>query len=77
MVDLCKMELDKVGIIKKFDVIDNIKRRFLDIGITKDVKIIRVLEDYSNNMSAYLIMGSLIAIRNKDTKGIKIIYEEV
>lgn len=77
MVDLCKMELDKVGIIKKFDVIDNIKRRFLDIGITKDVKIIRVLEDYSNNMSAYLIMGSLIAIRNKDTKGIKVIYEEV
>ena len=77
MVDLCKMELDKVGIIKKFNVIDNIKRRFLDIGITKDVKIIRVLENYSNNMSAYLIMGSLIAIRNKDTKGIKIIYEEV
>ena len=77
MVDLCKMELDKVGIIKKFNVIDNIKRRFLDIGITKDVKIIRVLEDYSNNMSAYLIMGSLIAIRNKDTKGIKVIYEEV
>ena len=30
MVDLCKMDIDRVGIIKKFEVSDDIKRRFLD-----------------------------------------------
>lgn len=75
MVDLCKMDIDKIGIIKKFDVDDSIKRRFLDIGIVPNSKIIRVLEDYSQNMSAYLIMNSLIAIRNTDTEGIEVIYE--
>ena len=75
MVDLCKMEIDKIGIVKKFDVDDSIKRRFLDIGIVPNSKIIRVLEDYSKNISAYLIMNSLIAIRNTDTEGIEVIYE--
>lgn len=77
MVDLCKMQLNKIGIIKKFNVSDDIKRRFLDIGIASNVKIKRVLESYNNNMSAYKIMGSLIAIRNKDTKGIKVVYEKI
>lgn len=69
------MEIDKIGIVKKFDVDDSIKRRFLDIGIVPNSKIIRVLEDYSKNISAYLIMNSLIAIRNTDTEGIEVIYE--
>lgn len=77
MVDLCEMELDRIGIIKKFEVANDIKRRFLDIGIAPGTRVKRVLEDYYNNMSAYLIMGSLIAIRNTDTKGIEVIYEEV
>ena len=75
MVDLCKMDIDRVGIIKKFEVSDDIKRRFLDIGIIPENKIIRVLEDYSKTMSAYLIMNSLSAIRNIDTEGIEVIYE--
>ena len=75
MVDLCKMDIDRVGIIKKIEVPDDIKRRFLDIGIIPENKIIRVLEDYSQNISAYLIMNSIIAIRNIDTEGIEVIYE--
>ena len=77
MVDLCKMKLDRAGIIKQFNVDDSIKRRFLDIGIAPGTRVKRLLEDYYNNMSAYLIMGSLIAIRNTDTKGIGVIYEEI
>ena len=75
MVDLCKMDIDRVGIIKKIDVDDSIKRRFMDIGIVPNIKIVRILEDYSKNMSAYLIMDGVIAIRNIDTKGIGVIYE--
>lgn len=75
MVDLYKMELNKVGIIKKIDVSDNIKRRFMDIGIVPNIKIERILEDFSKSMSAYKIMDSVIAIRNIDTIGIGVIYE--
>ena len=75
MVDLSKMKLNIPGIITSLEVDENIKRRFLDLGIVPDVKIVRVLEDYSGNMSAYLVMDSLIAIRNKDVKGVKIVYE--
>ena len=75
MVDLCKMQLDKPGIIKTIDVNENIKRRFLDIGIIPNVRITRILEDYSKNMSAYFVMDSIIAIRNNDTKGVKVVYE--
>ena len=75
MVDLSKMKLNIPGIITNLEVDENIKRRFLDLGIVPDVKIVRVLEDYSGNMSAYLVMDSLIAIRNKDVKGVKIVYE--
>lgn len=75
MVDLCKMELDRVGVIKKLDVPENIKRRFLDIGLVPSNQITRLLEDSSHSISAYLIMNSLIAIRNKDTYGIEVEYE--
>ena len=77
MVDLYKMDLDRVGIIKKINVNDDIKRRFLDIGIVPNVKIVRLLEDYGKGISAYLIMDGIIAIRNKDTLGIGVIYEEI
>ena len=75
MVDLCKMEINKVGIIKKIDVNEDIKRRFLDIGIVPQGKIVRILEDYSKSISAYLIMDGIIAIRNNDTLGISVVYE--
>ena len=74
MLDLYKIKKEKDYIIDKLDVDDNIKRRFLDLGIIPGAKIKKVLTDYSQEMSAYYIMGSLIAIRNKDTKGIKVNY---
>ncbi len=75
MVNMCDMELDKKGIIKKVDVNEDMKRRFMDIGIVIDSSIVRVLEDYNKSISAYFIMDSLIAIRNKDVEGIMVIYE--
>ena len=75
MVDLCKIDLNRIGIIRKIDVNNDIKRRFMDIGIVPGIKIIKVLEDYCKNISAYLVMDSVIAIRNNDAKGIGVIYE--
>ena len=75
MVSLCEMELDRVGIIKNIDANSDMKRRFMDIGIVPGVRIIRVLEDYGKSISAYNIMDSLIAIRNKDSRRILVSYE--
>ena len=77
MVDLCEMDIDRVGIIRMVDVNDDIRRRFLDIGIVPGVKIVRVLEDYCGSISAYLILDGIIAIRNNDTIGIGVSYEEI
>lgn len=74
-MELCKMDFDRVGIIKEIMVSDDMKRRFMDIGIVPDNEIIRIMEDYGKGISAYMIMDSLIAIRNKDTRGISVIYE--
>ena len=75
MVDLCKMDIDREGIIQVVDVDDDIKRRFLDIGIIPGARIVRVLEDYNRSISGYLIMDCMIAIRNNDTRGISVCYE--
>ena len=77
MIDLCDMKLDRVGVIKSINVRDDMKRRFMDMGIVPGCRIIRLLEGYGKEISAYLIMDSVIAIRNKDTIGIEVCYEEV
>lgn len=74
-MELCKIEFDRVGIIKKIMVNDDMKRRFMDIGVVPGNEIIRVMEDYGKGISAYIIMDSLIGIRNKDARGIIVNYE--
>ena len=46
------------------------KRRLLDIGLTPGTIIERVLENISGNLSAYMIRGALIEIRNEDASEI-------
>lgn len=74
-MELCKMDFNKVGIIEKIMINDDMKRRFMDIGIVPGSEIIRVMEDYGKGISAYMIMDSLIGIRNKDVRGIIVNYE--
>ncbi len=74
-MELCKIEFDRIGIIKKIMVNDDMKRRFMDIGVVPGNEIIRVMEDYGKGISAYIIMDSLIGIRNKDARGIIVNYE--
>ena len=75
MIEMCDMEIGKLGIIKKIDIEDNFKRRLMDIGVVNGESVVRVLEDYFRGISAYVIMDSLIAIRDNDVRGIKVIYE--
>ena len=69
--DVC---LDKDVRVIKLDVDSNILRRFLDIGLIEGAIIRKVLSSYSGGINAYLIMDSVIAIRDKDIKGVMVEY---
>ena len=56
--------------VKKVISNSSIKRRLLDIGLTPGTIIERELENFSGNLSAYMIRGALIAIRNEDASEI-------
>jgi len=71
--------LDKLSINKMAKVItisDNstIKRRLLDIGIIPGIEIEKILISPFKGISAYLVMDSLIAIRDNDAKLIEVSY---
>jgi len=74
------VSLDKIGLNKRAKVItisDNslIKRRLLDIGIIPGVDLEKILVSPFKGISAYLVMDSLIAIRDNDAKYIEVCYE--
>lgn len=76
------VSLDKIIVNQPYKVMDIqsnplIKRRFLDIGIVPSAKIEKVLVSPFGGISAYSIMGTTIAIRDQDAKGIMVSYEEI
>ena len=48
----------------------NIKRRLLDLGIIENSNITPVFRSPFKDPTAYLIRGTIIALRNEDTKNI-------
>ena len=76
------MNLNEVSLDKNCFVLDvkaepSMLRRFLDIGIIPGATIKKVLTNPFGGIHAYFIMGTTIAIRDSDVKGIKVCYEEV
>lgn len=74
------ISLDKININDKVRVVSIsdesvIKRRLLDIGIIPGIEIEKILVSPFKGMSAYLVMDSLIAIRDNDAMCIEVCYE--
>lgn len=72
-----KNTLDKMLIGQKNTVINvkddsNMKRRFLDIGLTDGTTVECVLSSYGGEMKAYCIKGAVIGIRKEDACYIEI-----
>lgn len=72
-----KNTLDKMLIGQKNTVINvkddsNMKRRFLDIGLTDGTTVECVLSSYGGEMKAYCIKGAVIGIRKEDACFIEI-----
>lgn len=67
------LKLNEERIIADVNVNSSIKKRLLDLGITKGSKIKPLFNSLGNNMIAYNIKGTIIAIRKEDTKNIMVI----
>lgn len=74
VIDLNKLSLNEIGIIKQVECEGNIKRRLLDMGLVKGTKIVPVLVSPSKDPRAFEVRGSVIAIRSEDAGNIKIVY---
>lgn len=75
MISLDKIKLGDVCHIIDVKSDSSMLRRFLDIGIIPNAKIEKVLISPFKGISAYYIMGTTIAIRDKDAEGIIVSYE--
>lgn len=74
-MELSEVLLNKPCRVVELNCDESILRRFLDIGMIPGAKIEKVLVSPFGGISAYFIMGSLIAIRDSDTKGVKVCYD--
>ena len=70
--DLSQLPLNKNGIIDKIECDEGIKRRLLDMGLVKGTNIVPILVSPSGDPRAFLVRGTIIAIRKEDAKNIKI-----
>ena len=75
-ITLNKLPLNKEGIITKLNVNPNLKRRLKDLGLINDTKIKYLFKSPFNDPHAYLIRGSIIALREEDAKKIYIYYQK-
>lgn len=77
MISLNEIDKGKSYKVVRLDVGSSILRRFIDIGIIPGALIEKVLIGPFEGISAYYIMGTTIAIRDRDAKGIKVSYAEI
>ncbi len=70
--NLSQLPLNKNGRIVKIECDEGIKRRLLDMGLVKGTNIVPILVSPSGEPRAFLVRGTIIAIRKEDAKNIKI-----
>ena len=61
-----------IYIVNKINANELIKRRLYDIGLINGTKIKKLFVSPSKKIKAYLIRGSIIAIRDKDARKISV-----
>ncbi len=70
MMRLNELKINEEGIIKIISTDKNIKQRLMDIGFVKGEKIKLLLKNFGDNMRAYKIKNTVIALRIGDTNNI-------
>ena len=69
---LNEVRLNEEVIIKKINCTGNIKRRILDLGMIEGTKIKPVLKSPLGDPTAYEVRGSIISLREEESKSIEI-----
>lgn len=69
---LDKVELNQEVKIKSINCDGNIKRRILDLGMIEGTKIKPVFKSPLGDPTAYEVRGSLISLREEESKKIEI-----
>ncbi len=72
---LYDIPLGSRAVVQKVESCGSIRRRLLDIGLTKGTEVECAFINPGGNLIAYVIRGALIAIRDDDAK--KILVEEI
>ena len=72
-LSLCDCSIGKEVYVLDIETDGAMKRRFLDIGLSKGEKVVPLFDSISGGIRAYCIRNSLIAIRDVDARGIKVI----
>ena len=67
---LSSVKLNNTVIIHSINCSENIKRRLLDLGLCENTKITPIFKSFSNDPTAYSVRGTLIVIREDDSKNI-------
>ncbi len=65
-IHLDDLPLQIMGTVDTLNCKNAIRRRLLDLGIVKGTKITPILKSPSGDPTAFLIRGSLIALRKED-----------
>ena len=72
MKSLNDLKLNEIATIESVETSQNIKRRLMDIGFVKGEKVKLLLKNFGDNMRAYKIKNTVMALRVSDTKNILI-----
>ncbi len=71
---LNNLPLNHKGVIKSLNNTGTIRRRLLDLGLVKGTIIVPVLVSPSKGLRAFLVRGTLIALRDEDSSNIKVSF---
>ena len=69
---LSELEINKTGIVTKNNNSKEIAKRFQDLGITSNTRIIPLLNSPSGEIRAYYVKDTLLAIRDQEAENIEI-----
>ncbi|MGN0452936.1 MAG: ferrous iron transport protein A [Ruminococcus sp.] len=72
-ITLDKLTLGKSAVITGINDNSKCKCRMLDLGFTKNTKICPVRKSPAGDPVAYLIKGTLIALRGEDARSVNVI----
>ncbi len=60
------------GIVRKINTVGSMRRRFFDIGLSENTTVMCVGRSPGGDPAAYLIRGAVIAIRDCDSRDIRV-----